>query len=228
MAQAGFEEEKQSDPPRIPTYFSSFAPTLTKEGKIQTTLETTKPPPLLSKGLEGLKSMGDKINETPQKIVEFGKKYTSNPIVAPTKYPKDSKILNGTLPTTPTSDAFKQIVGDFESEGRRLEKYGSELVKFGKSSIPNVKIESSFDSIGKNTTKTLKSVISSINAGMPYKIIFLIAFFAIFYNVIFNICIFFGIDLILLNMYMGWVSFILILFTFLPTNYSDIFTLNKE
>ena len=76
--------------------------------------------------------------------------------------------------------------------------------------------------------QTLKSVISSINAGMPYKIIFLIAFFAIFYNVIFNICIFFGIDIILLNMYMGWVSFILILFTFLPTSYSDIFTLNKE
>ena len=89
-------------------------------------------------------------------------------------------------------------------------------------------VQDEYSLIKINTTKSLKSVINSINAGMPYKIIFLIAFFAIFYNVIFNICIFFGIDIILLNMYMGWVSFILILFTFLPTSYSDIFTLNKE
>ena len=78
------------------------------------------------------------------------------------------------------------------------------------------------------TTQTVKNVINSINAALPYKLIFLIAFFAIFYNVIFNICIFFGIDIILLNMYMGWVSFLLILFTFLPTEYSNIFTPNKE
>jgi hypothetical protein len=79
-------------------------------------------------------------------------------------------------------------------------------------------------SIGSSAIQFTKS----INASIPYKLIFLIAFFAIFYDVIYNICIFFGIDIILLNMYMGWVSFILILFTFLPTSYSDIFTLNKE
>ena len=84
------------------------------------------------------------------------------------------------------------------------------------------------DKIKTNTTKSIKSIVNSINAEMPYKIIFLIAFFALFYNVIFNICIFFGIDIVLLNMYMGWVSFLLVLFTFLPTNYSDVFKKKDE
>ena len=91
-----------------------------------------------------------------------------------------------------------------------------------------IKVKEEYSIIAEKGKQTIKSVISSINAALPYKIIFLIAFFAIFYNVIFNICIFFGIDIILLNMYMGWVSFLLILFTFLPTDYSNIFTPNKE
>jgi hypothetical protein len=81
-----------------------------------------------------------------------------------------------------------------------------------------------FTSFGSSATEFTKN----INASMPYKIIFLIAFFALFYNVIFNICIFFGIDIVLLNMYMGWVSFLLVLFTFLPTNYSDVFKKKDE
>jgi hypothetical protein len=83
-------------------------------------------------------------------------------------------------------------------------------------------------STGKSIGSGLIKFTQSINAAMPYKIIFLIGFFGLFYNVIFNICIFFGIDVVLLNMYMGWVSFLLILFTFLPTTYGDIFTLNKD
>jgi hypothetical protein len=76
---------------------------------------------------------------------------------------------------------------------------------------------------GKNFIQKGINYTNTISAALPYKLIFLIAFFTIFYNVIYQICIFFGIDIIILNMYMGWLSFILILFTFLTEKYGKIF-----
>jgi hypothetical protein len=52
------------------------------------------------------------------------------------------------------------------------------------------------------------------------KFVMLIAFFIFFYMVIYNICIFFGVDEIELLMYMGWLALLLILITFLPYEYS--------
>ncbi len=72
------------------------------------------------------------------------------------------------------------------------------------------------------TNTASKSFLNSINASMPYKLIFLFLFIFVFYKVIYRICVFFGIDIVILNMYMGWLSFILVLFTFLPYEYGNI------
>ena len=72
------------------------------------------------------------------------------------------------------------------------------------------------------TNAASKGFINSINASMPYKLVFLFLFIFVFYKVIYRICVFFGIDIVILNMYMGWLSFILVLFTFLPYEYGNI------
>jgi hypothetical protein len=54
------------------------------------------------------------------------------------------------------------------------------------------------------------------------KLILLIGFFIFFYKVMYNICIFFGVDQIVLLMYMGWLAFLLIVLTFLPYDYSSV------
>ena len=68
----------------------------------------------------------------------------------------------------------------------------------------------------------VKGIFNYFHSSMPYKIVFLLLFFGVFYKVIYSICIFFGIDMVILNMYMGWVSFLLVLFTFLPYEYGNI------
>jgi len=151
-----------------------------------------------------------------------------NPSKPPNKPPLTMiQALSG-LPkeiSTFKSNLASKLSTEIKPPEERAKQYDDRLKNI-KETAKFVKEEYSI--IAQKGKQTIKSVISSINAGMPYKLIFLIAFFAIFYNVIFNICIFFGIDIILLNMYMGWVSFLLILFTFLPTDYSNIFTPNKE
>jgi hypothetical protein len=72
------------------------------------------------------------------------------------------------------------------------------------------------------TNAASKGFLNSINASMPYKLVFLFLFVFVFYKVIYRICVFFGIDIVILNMYMGWLSFILVLFTFLPYEYGNI------
>ena len=68
----------------------------------------------------------------------------------------------------------------------------------------------------------VKGMFNSINSSLPYKLVFLFLFVFVFYKVIYRICIFFGIDIVILNMYLGWVSFLLVLFTFLPHEYGNI------
>jgi hypothetical protein len=142
------------------------------------------------------------------------------------------KLIEAKLVAGPLIQSVKNAQQELEQSQKKIfpkafyitkEQHEFENKLYDKYASPDALVE-----IKINTIKSVKSVINSINAALPYKLIFLIAFFAIFYNVIFNICIFFGIDIILLNMYMGWVSFLLILFTFLPTDYSNIFTPNKE
>ena len=151
-----------------------------------------------------------------------------NPKWPPSKPPLTmSQALRG-LPKE--MSAFKS---DLASKLSTKIKPSEERAKQYSQRLENIKdtakiVQEEYSDITQKGKQTVKNVINSINAALPYKLIFLIAFFAIFYNVIFNICIFFGIDIILLNMYMGWVSFLLILFTFLPTEYSNIFTPNKE
>ena len=68
----------------------------------------------------------------------------------------------------------------------------------------------------------VKGMFNTINSSLPYKLVFLFLFVFVFYKVIYRICIFFGIDIVILNMYLGWVSFLLVLFTFLPHEYGNI------
>ena len=85
-------------------------------------------------------------------------------------------------------------------------------------------VRSSLGSAGSTAINFIKNIPDNISI----KLIFLIAFFTLFYTVIYNICIFFGIDIVILNMYMGWLSFILILFTFLSPKYGTIFKIREE
>ena len=62
----------------------------------------------------------------------------------------------------------------------------------------------------------------TINVMFRFKLIFFFLYFFVFYKIIYNISIFFGIDQIILSMYMGWISFIIVLFTFLPYDYGNI------
>jgi len=91
------------------------------------------------------------------------------------------------------------------------------------------KIQSGIDSMGKGIIPTGKGIIPTgkgifqhISSNIAYRIIFMFLFFFVFYKIIYRICIFFGIDQIILSMYMGWVSFIIVLFTFLPHDYGNI------
>lgn len=71
-------------------------------------------------------------------------------------------------------------------------------------------------------TPYVTGFFGGIHTMLPYRLIFMFLFFFVFYKIIYNICIFFGIDQIILSMYMGWISFIIVLFTFLPYDYGNI------
>ena len=71
-------------------------------------------------------------------------------------------------------------------------------------------------------TPYVAGFFGGIHTMLPYRLIFMFLFFFVFYRIIYNICIFFGIDQIILSMYMGWISFIIVLFTFLPYDYGNI------
>ena len=55
-----------------------------------------------------------------------------------------------------------------------------------------------------------------------YKLIVLVLFFTVFLKVIINIFRFFGIDIIDIYSYMGWVIFLSIILMFIPHNYSTL------
>jgi hypothetical protein len=55
-----------------------------------------------------------------------------------------------------------------------------------------------------------------------YKIIILVLFFTIFLKVIINIFSFFGIDIIDVYSYMGWMIFLLLILIFIPHDYSTL------
>ena len=55
-----------------------------------------------------------------------------------------------------------------------------------------------------------------------YKIILLVLFFSVFLKVIINIFTFFGIDIVDLYSYMGWVIFLLLILNFIPHDYSTL------
>jgi hypothetical protein len=117
----------------------------------------------------------------------------------------------------PRIDAFmskrgegaRSVVKDIKTGTRYA---GKSIYKFG---------ELSYEIAGQGTPY-VKGVLQSVNSSMPYKLVFLFLFFAVFYNIIYRICVFFGIDVVILNMYLGWVSFILVLFTFLPYEYGNV------
>ena len=55
-----------------------------------------------------------------------------------------------------------------------------------------------------------------------YKLIILVVFFIIFFRVIIDIFRFFGIDIIDIYSYMGWIMFLLIILFFIPHDYSTL------
>jgi hypothetical protein len=69
-------------------------------------------------------------------------------------------------------------------------------------------------------------VSNMIKAGSKYntfyKLIILVVFFTIFLKVIINIFRFFGIDIIDIYSYMGWIIFLLIILFFIPHDYSTL------
>lgn len=119
--------------------------------------------------------------------------------------------------TAPHIDEFMrgsgEIARDIGKDIKTGTRYaGSSIYKFG---------ELSYKVAGQGTPY-VKGFLHSVNSSMPYKLVFLFLFVTVFYNVIYRICVFFGIDVVLLNMYMGWVSFLLVLFTFLPYEYGNV------
>jgi hypothetical protein len=77
-------------------------------------------------------------------------------------------------------------------------------------------------SAGVITPPSMKTIKSIGKYNTFYKLIFLVVFFVIFLKVIINIFRFFGIDLIDLYSYMGWVIFLMIIMVFIPHDYSTL------
>ena len=103
------------------------------------------------------------------------------------------------------SHVIKNIKSDIYSMGKGMMSSGKGMMPTGKGMMP-----------------TGKGMFQHISSNIAYRLIFMFLFFFVFYKIIYNICIFFGIDQIILNMYLGWVSFLLVLFTFLPHEYGNI------
>jgi hypothetical protein len=102
------------------------------------------------------------------------------------------------------------------STGSGMKSAKTGMYKFGKLS---------YEIAGQGITSGTPYVagfFGGIHTMLPYRLIFMFLFFFVFYRIIYNICIFFGIDQIILSMYMGWISFIIVLFTFLPYDYGNI------
>jgi hypothetical protein len=111
---------------------------------------------------------------------------------------------------------FSKMASDRSERSKfRAEAFGS--IKEGIKDFASLSYE-----VADQGTPYVKGFLHSVNSSMPYKLVFLFLFFAVFYNVIYRICVFFGIDVVILNMYLGWVSFILVLFTFLPYEYGNV------
>jgi hypothetical protein len=76
------------------------------------------------------------------------------------------------------------------------------------------------------TISTHTPVGNMIKAGSKYntfyKLLILVLFFTIFLKVIINIFRFFGIDIIDIYSYMGWIIFLLIILFFIPHDYSTL------
>ena len=91
----------------------------------------------------------------------------------------------------------------------RMDAAGAGMYTFGKSSYVS-------------SGKGIINVFKGMHQALPYRLIFFFLFIFVFYRIIYRICIFFGIDQIILSMYMGWFTFIIVLFTFLPYDYGNI------
>ena len=157
-----------------------------------------------------------------------------------------AQVVTGTQPVTPIivtatqpetlntsthkeaqSEAFSQIT----DRRRQQSDFRSHVIKDIKSDAIAAKTgiykfgKLSYEIAGQGITSGTPYVagfFGGMHQALPYRLIFMFLFFFVFYRIIYNICIFFGIDQIILSMYMGWLSFIILLFTFLPYDYGDI------
>jgi hypothetical protein len=130
-------------------------------------------------------------------------------------------IVTGTQ-TLSRKDEQTKLFSQIADRSREQAEYRSHVIKntgiykFGKLS---------YEIAGEGITASTPYVtgfFGGMHQALPYRLIFMFLFFFVFYRIIYNICIFFGIDQIILSMYMGWVSFIIVLFTFLPYDYGNI------
>lgn len=136
---------------------------------------------------------------------------TSAPAAAPVTSPTIAPIQTKTM--LQRGQELQGYADKFAKDIKTGTRYaGSSIYKFGKLS----------HEVAGQGTPYVKGFLHSVNSSMPYKLVFLFLFFAIFYKIIYRICVFFGIDVVILNMYLGWVSFILVLFTFLPYEYGNV------
>jgi hypothetical protein len=135
-----------------------------------------------------------------------------------------AQVVTGTQPVAPTTKTTLSVINErlskhtfipktITSIGSKIDRVGVAGLKYGIIPITESIIKS---------PKYVTGFFGGIHTMLPYRLIFMFLFFFVFYRIIYNICIFFGIDQIILSMYMGWVSFIIVLFTFLPYDYGNI------
>ena len=150
-----------------------------------------------------------------------------SPVVAATSA---AQVLTSTQPVTPIIATGTQTLTHKEAQTKAFSQIADrrrEQAEFRSHVIKNIKSEiysmgKGMMPTGKGMMPTGKGMFQHISSNIAYRLIFMFLFFFVFYKIIYNICIFFGIDQIILSMYMGWFSFIIVLFTFLPHDYGNI------
>lgn len=143
-----------------------------------------------------------------------------SPVVAATSA---AQVLTSTQPVTPIIATGTQTLTHKEAQTKAFSQIAyrrREQAEFRSHVIKNIKSE--IYSMGKGMMPTGKGMLQHISSNIAYRLIFMFLYFFVFYKIIYRICIFFGIDQIILSMYMGWVSFIIVIFTFLPHDYGNI------
>lgn len=123
-------------------------------------------------------------------------------------------------------ETSKALTGAISTTGRILSDSSSFTKDIINERLTNVGIGAGVAKIASMGTGTITSTTNMLKPATKYntfyKVIVLVLFFTVFLKVIINIFRFFGIDIIDLYSYMGWVIFLLIVLIFIPHDYSTL------